>query len=98
MEKTWKITNISNQTVKFACKVGNTQSKGVQLNPSEFCVVLPQITKTMDAQSRRKLITVDKEFDNSHTNFPIGDPLNVEMATKLIEEASLNANKYIKQN
>jgi hypothetical protein len=98
MEKTWKITNLSQLPVKFACRVSNTITKGVMLKPGEFCIAQEQMTKTIDAQSRRKIITIDKEYDNSITNFPLGEPLNAESAGNIVAEAALNAKKYINQN
>tara|TARA_B100000900_G_C20579496_1_gene716847 strand:+ start:215 stop:586 length:372 start_codon:yes stop_codon:yes gene_type:complete len=63
--KVWKITNTAKESVKIACKTASMHSKGIILQPGEFCLSEAQLTASMDAQERRGFISVDREFDNS---------------------------------
>lgn len=63
--KVWKITNTARESVKIACKTASMHSKGIILQPGEFCLSEAQLTASMDAQERRGFISVDREFDNS---------------------------------
>ena len=97
--KDWKITNISNVPIKFACKVPQG-SKGVILKPGHFCVVENQATAFIEAQERRGFITVDRDFDNSKYNLEYGIALSPETVKILddkenLKEAEKRAQKYI---
>ena len=60
----WKIKNISTAPVKLAAAKSNTVTIGVILKPGEFTICDSRMTASIDAQSRRKLISIDKNFDN----------------------------------
>ena len=62
----WKITNTSNpaQNIKIAVAKTNTVTIGVILKPNQFCVTDSRMTSSIDAQSRRKFITVDENYTN----------------------------------
>lgn len=65
---TWKISNKSNQYIKIACKTASSASKGIILEPNQFCISENQLTASLDIQERRGFLTVDREFDNSKIN------------------------------
>jgi hypothetical protein len=56
------------------------------LRPGEFCLSNPKQTPVMDAQLRRKLISVEKDFDNSKYNFKIAEAYNLDILNNLIQE------------
>ena len=60
----WKIKNISNAPVKLAAAKSNQVTVGVILKPGEFCISDSRMTSSIDAQERRKLIEVDRGFNN----------------------------------
>jgi hypothetical protein len=98
----WKITNVSNQDIKVACKTNSMASKGIILKPNEFCISEPQITASLDAQERRRFLEVDREFDNSKFNFEFVKSYSTKELEKnnedSFEEAAKNAEKYINNN
>lgn len=98
----WKISNLSRQNAKVIVSTAPNQSKGLLLRPGEFCLSRDKQTPVMDAQMRRNLITVEKDFDNSKFNFNIGEVYNIDQLNKLIQEeedkmkeAKTNAENYI---
>lgn len=102
----WKISNLANRNAKIIISLAPNQSKGMILSPGEFCICRNTQTPVMDAQIRRKLIEVDKEFDNSVYNFEIGkaypitllNQMNQEEQAKM-EQARIDAENYAnKQN
>lgn len=108
--KVWKITNKSRGTVKVACKTASMGSKGIILNPGEFCISESQLTASMDAQERRGFISVDREFDNSKYNLEFVKNYSEKFLETLIkkqqekesvsqktdfEKAAEDADKYI---
>lgn len=103
--KKWKISNISKQPVKFAFKFG-LGSKGIILNANEICVVEPQNTSFIEAQERRRFISVDREFDNSKLNLEIGksytteqiDFLEQKITKSKLEKAKENVEKYMNKS
>lgn len=80
----WKITNLSNQNAKLIISTASNHSKGLILRPGEFCLSRPKQTPVMDAQIRRKLITVDKNFDNSKFQIKLGEAFNLDYLNNLI--------------
>ena len=96
--KTWKIQNITNSPVKVSIILSSTSSKGLFLKPHEFCIAAPHATSSMGMQATRKLITVDKNFDNSELGLEIGVSLkesDIE-AKKLskLEKAKKDVKEY----
>jgi hypothetical protein len=101
----WKITNLSNQNAKLIVSTAPNHSKGLILRPGEFCLSNPKQTPVMDAQIRRNLITVDKDFDNSNYLFKIGEAYSLETLNKLVQEqedkmrqAKIDAENYMNNN
>jgi hypothetical protein len=101
----WKITNLSNQNAKLIVSTAPNHSKGLILRPGEFCLSNPKQTPVMDAQIRRNLITVDKNFDNSKYLFKIAEAYSLEVLNKLIQEeqdkmkqAKIDAENYMNNN
>lgn len=99
----WKITNLSNQNAKLIVSTAPNHSKGLILRPGEFCLSNPKQTPVMDAQIRRNLITVDKNFDNSNYEFKIGEAYNLDILNNMIlqeedkmKKAKIDAENYIK--
>ena len=98
----WKVTNLSNQNTKLLVSTGSNKSKGLILKPNEFCISQPIQTPVMDAQIRRKLINVDKTFDNSKFNLNLGESYSVDVFDKLVteendkmKEAKIDAEDYV---
>jgi hypothetical protein len=101
----WKITNLSNQNAKLIVSTAPNHSKGLILRPGEFCLSNPKQTPVMDAQIRRNLITVDKNFDNSNYLFNVGEAYSLEVLNKLIQQeedkmkqAKIDAESYMNNN
>jgi hypothetical protein len=83
--------------------LNSNQSKGLILKPGEFCLSTSKQTPVMDAQVRRKLITVEKNFDNSAFDLKVGEVYSVDFLNKLLKEeeedkmkqARINAENYM---
>lgn len=60
----WKIKNISTAPVKIAAAKSNTVTVGVILAPGEFCICDSRMTASIDAQERRKFISIEKNETN----------------------------------
>ena len=60
----WKIKNISTTPIKIAAAKSNDVTIGLILKPGEFCVCDSRMTASIDAQTRRKFINVDKNYSN----------------------------------
>lgn len=87
--KVWKITNTSKEPVKIACKTASMHSKGIILQPGEFCLSEAQLTASMDAQERRGFISVDREFDNSELNLNFVENYTKKQLDELILEQTV---------
>ena len=98
--KTWKIENASNQRVKLVVNLGPGSSRGLLLNPGQFCIAQAKKTPTIDAQIRRKLLSIDEIFDNSIFNFNMGEVYDLSAFVSKKEEldkmaeAKLDAENY----
>jgi hypothetical protein len=97
--KNWKIKNLLQENVKFICKIGEN-TKGIVLNPNEFCIADAQQTAFIKSQERKGFIQVDREFDNSKYNLEIGVVYSEDvLKTKSkLEIAKEDAKKYIDKN
>lgn len=73
----WKITNVADKSIKLIVSISSSESKGLLLKKGQFCICMPKQTPVMDAQSRRGLISIYKEFDNSQTQYQLGTAYNV---------------------
>lgn len=97
--KTWKIKNISEAPVKVSMILSSTTSKGLILKPGEFCVASPKLTSSMGMQATRKLINVDKDFDNTEYGFTLGVAINesvlAEKKLSKLEKAKKDASAYV---
>ena len=85
--KVWKITNTARESVKIACKTASMHSKGIILQPGEFCLSEAQLTASMDAQERRGFISVDREFDNSDLKLDFVENYTQKQLDNLILES-----------
>jgi len=88
MSNTWKIKNISNSPVKVAVALGGANNPGIILNPGEIVLSIDRLTAPLDAQERRRKVEVDRGFDNSELNLPLGQSM------KDIDEAIKNVENY----
>jgi hypothetical protein len=109
---TWKISNASNQSIKVACKTASMASKGIILEPGEFCISEAQLTASLDAQWRRNFINIDKDFDNSKLQLEFVKNYKENDLERMLKElsettgdektefqkAAENAQKYIDNN
>ena len=99
--KTWKIKNVSGQAVKVAVITSSTSSKGVLLQPNEFCLGKPQMTSVIDAQRRRSLVSIDESFDNSDLNLELGKAISESELTQArmskLEKAKKDAKEYVEK-
>ncbi len=92
----WKITNLHNDAVKIVISTSSSGSKGLKLQPNQFVVCAPKQTPTMDAQIRRKFISVEKGFDNDTYGFTSGVPYdNSALEAKKLEIAETKAMQYV---
>lgn len=99
----WKISNLSNRPSKLIVSISPNQSKGLMLNPGEFVVARNTQTPVMDAQIRRKLIQVEKDYDNTRFNLEIGKVYSLTYWNQLVQneqdkmkQAKVDAENYIK--
>ena len=72
--KLWKITNTSQkpaQDVKLSIRKTITETVGIVLKPGQFVICIDQMTSALDAQERRRLLTVDRDFVNKY-NLSVG--------------------------
>lgn len=60
----WKIKNISAAPVKIAVAKSNEVTIGLILKPGEFTICDSRMTASIDAQTRRKLIEIEKNHSN----------------------------------
>ena len=88
--KFWKVVNNtgnpgspSEQKVKIVVKISSNASKAVFIDPGHFVIGMAQITTSLDAQSRRKFIIIDEEFDNSVLDLPLGEQYEVGHLDKI---------------
>lgn len=83
---TWKIKNITASPVKISIALGANRNPGVILKPGEVVLSIDRLTAPLDAQERRKAVEVDRGFDNSVLNLPLGTPMmDIEEAVKNVE-------------
>lgn len=95
MTKLWKIKNTHTGIVKIAISTSSNGSMGVQLSPNESIVCLPRQTPSMDAQTRRKFISVDKNFDNTAFGLKMGICYSDEAMEKAkMDKAAADATQY----
>lgn len=99
----WKISNLSNRSAKLIVSLSQNQSKGLLLQPGEFCVARNTQTPVMDAQIRRNLVEVDKSFDNEKYKLEVGKVYSITYLNQLVEEendrmkqAKIDAENYVK--
>jgi hypothetical protein len=85
---TWKIKNITDNPVKISVALGANMNPGIILKPGEIVLSIARLTAPLDAQERRKAIEVDRDFDNSELNLPLGT------AMMDIDEAAQNVENY----
>lgn len=86
---TWKITNTSKGPVKLSVALGGANNPGVILNPGEMVLSINRLTGPLDAQERRKMVEIDRNFDNSELNLPLGKAMkDIEGVIKDIENYS----------
>ena len=71
--KIWKIKNTSHVNVPVAVAMSSNASKGVLLEPGQFCLGEGRLTASLDAQTRRRFIEiVEKDYDNSISELKFG--------------------------
>ena len=92
MKKTWKVKNVSNKQVKITVAISSCGAPGVILQPGEFCIGLVQKTSPMDAQLKRKLITIE-EFDNSNYKLTMAKAYNETALDKAVKKTEIFTNK-----
>ena len=97
----WKIQNISEGNVKVSMILSSTTSKGIILKPGEFCIAAPHATSSMGMQATRRLIEVDKTFNNDDYGFEMGEAIHESVleALKLskLEKAKKDAGEYVEK-
>jgi len=93
----WKINNISKHTVKFVVTISSQNSIGVQVEPGQFVLSVIK-TPHIDAQWRRKLVSIENNFDNSVYQLEIGKPYDESVLEDLkMQQAKKNAGEYMKK-
>jgi len=88
MNNTWKIKNISENPVKISIALGGSNNPGMILNPGEMVLSINRLTAPLDAQERRGQVEIDRDFDNTELNLPLGK------AMMDIDEVSKNVENY----
>jgi len=88
---TWKIKNISSSPVKISIALGGAMNPGIILKPGEIVLSSDRLTAPLDAQERRKVVEVDRTFDNSELKLPLGQAMmDIVDAVKNVEGYSEN--------
>jgi len=97
--KFWKVINNtgnsgapSSQKVKVVVKINSNASKAVIIEPGNFVIGMAQITTSLDAQNRRRFVTIDEEFDNSVLDLPLGEQYEIGH----IDKVQSNTDEYMK--
>jgi hypothetical protein len=85
---TWKIKNTTTNPVKISVALGADKNPGIILKPGEMVLSMARLTAPLDAQERRGAVEVDRDFDNSELNLPLGT------AMLDIDEVSQNVENY----
>ena len=86
---TWKIKNITENPVKLSIALGGTSNPGIILKPGEMVLSTAKLTAPLDAQERRHVIEVDRTFDNSKLNLPLGKAMiDIDSAIQNVENYS----------
>jgi len=86
---TWKIKNITENPVKLAIALGANKNPGIILKPGEMVLSIAKLTAPLDAQERRGVVEVDRAFDKSKLNLPLGKAMiDIEAAIKNVENYS----------
>ncbi|MEK6829622.1 MAG: hypothetical protein AABY15_05880 [Nanoarchaeota archaeon] len=84
--KTWKIKNITENPVKLSIALGGQNNPGIILNPGEMVLSVDRLTAPLDAQERRGVIKVDRDFNNSELKLPLGTVMiDIDEAIKNVE-------------
>lgn len=87
MNNIWKIKNITTSPVKISIALGGANNPGVILNPGEMILSINRLTAPLDAQERRNKVEIDRNFDNSELNLPIGQAMkDIDVAVKNVED------------
>jgi len=86
---TWKIKNVSGEPVKVSVALGANNNPGIILNPGDMVLSIDRLTAPLDAQERRKKIEVDRDFDNTELNLPLGKTMkDIDSAIEDMENYS----------
>jgi len=87
--ETWKIKNISESPVKISISLGGANNPGVILNPGEIVLSQARLTAPLDAQERRGVVEIDRDFNNEELNLPLGTNMaDIDEAKKEVDEYS----------
>jgi len=91
MNNTWKITNVSQNQIKLSIALGGANNPGIILNPGEMVLSIAKLTGPLDKQNRSGFVEIDKNFDNSKLNLPLGEVMkDINEAIKNVENYSNN--------
>jgi hypothetical protein len=71
----WKIKNKTKGNVKIGVALSSTSAPGVILQEGQFCLSLPKMTSSLDMQSKRGFVEIDKSFSND-LKLDLGKPIN----------------------
>ena len=88
---TWIIKNLTNNPVKISISLAANKNPGIILKPGEMILSIARLTTPLDAQERRGVIEIDREFDNSELELPLGTTmLDIDVASKNVKNYSKN--------
>lgn len=83
---TWKIKNKTENPVKISIALGGANNPGLILNPGEMVLSIDRLTAPLDAQERRGVVEIDRNFDNLELKLPLGKVmLDIDTAIKNVE-------------
>lgn len=66
MNKYWKVKNKQSVNTKVAIATASNGSIGLILKPNQFCLCTQQMTKMLDAQTKRGFVSIDESYDNEY--------------------------------
>ncbi len=89
MKNVWKITNTTDRNIKFSISLGGANNPGIILKPGEMVLSNAKLTGPLDKQERSGFVEIDRGFDNSKFNLPIGKTMiNIDVAIENTKQYS----------
>lgn len=94
--KPWKVKSIITQPIKVVVSTAATRSVGLLLRENEFVLSMSK-TPFMDAQNRRRYVSLENDFDNEFFGLELGKVYNESVLEEIkVKKAEEDAKDYSK--